>query len=449
MTTLPPPQDPLCVPDPATIAEAIPVVANGPVFGDSRASYGEGSPFEWTIRLSETGAAHRFVAEHKGAILFVAEWKNWYLWTGSHWKEDVEGGVYRLLWRTVELFVTEAADTLKEAEEAFALEASQDNQGRLDMAKVMGKFGHSLQQRRVQTSVLDLASHHSEVVTTFRKLNQGIWLLNTPGTTVDLRDGSTKANDPADLITACTPVPYTPDAPAPRFRQFIDEITADAQAEPRPDLADYLQRLLGLGITGSVREHILPIFHGFFGANGKGTLINCVRTAAGPDYASVAAENLVLRPDDGGDSHPTKIADLYNKRIVVSSELEESAKLAESLIKRLTGADPLKGRRMRQDPWEFEPTHKLFLLTNHRPNVIGTDGGLWRRMRLIPFDRSFHGDNADPQLPEKLQQEAEGILAWLVQGAIFYYATGERPPEVVQAATLKYREEQDDLGHFI
>jgi putative DNA primase/helicase len=149
------------------------------------------------------------------------------------------------------------------------------------------------------------------------------------------------------------------------------------------------------------------------------------------------------------DNHPAQLARLFGKRLVVCVETHEGARLDEGLVKELTGGDPVTARRMREDPWQFNPTHKAILITNHKPQITGTDDGIWRRQRLIPFTVRIPDDRQDKGLADKLRQELPGILAWLVGGCLEWQREGLEPPEEVKAATQQYRSENDLLMGFI
>jgi putative DNA primase/helicase len=155
-----------------------------------------------------------------------------------------------------------------------------------------------------------------------------------------------------------------------------------------------------------------------------------------------------------GEHHPTERATLYGKRFVSSSETGDGRRLAEDLLKSLTGGDPIECRRMREDFWEFQPTHKLWLATNHKPQIRGTDHAIWRRIRLIPFDITFHAPETgktpqqDPTLPGRLREEATGILAWAVRGCLTWQSSGLGAPDAVRDATEAYRSEMDVLAMF-
>ncbi len=149
-----------------------------------------------------------------------------------------------------------------------------------------------------------------------------------------------------------------------------------------------------------------------------------------------------------GDVHPTERADLFGKRFIAAVETEDGRRLNESLVKELTGNDTIKARRMREDFWAFKPTWKIALCTNHKPTVRGTDHGIWRRIRLVPFTQTFDGDRQNLKLPERLRAEADGILAWAVRGCLNWQQQGLGTAEAVVQATEAYRAEQDVVGGF-
>jgi putative DNA primase/helicase len=159
------------------------------------------------------------------------------------------------------------------------------------------------------------------------------------------------------------------------------------------------------------------------------------------------------------NSHPTERADLFGTRLVVASESNLDAKLSEAVVKELTGGDRIKARRMREDFWEFSPSHTLLLVTNHQPQVVGTDHGIWRRLAVVPFTRTYwsrsRGECGPPELEmipdlrDRLRAEHPGILRWLVAGCLAWQAQGLSPPTEVLAATQEYRTREDVLAEFL
>ncbi|MFI8105893.1 phage/plasmid primase, P4 family [Streptomyces sp. NPDC086023] len=271
--------------------------------------------------------------------------------------------------------------------------------------------------------------------------------LCTPGGVVDLCTGELRAPDPSrDLHSRATFVP--PEAiPTPRFTRFLDETFGDD--DKGREMIGFLHLLLGYSITGDVGGQVLPFLYGI-GANGKSALMDVVIKLLG-DYADVAPPGFLMERGKFNE-HSTELTELHGRRLFVCSELKPHDKFDEARVKLLTGGDRLKARRMRQDFFSFEPTHKLWLLGNHRPEV-GTGGhAFWRRIRLIPFDRVVPAERKIDNLAEELvRDEGPGILHWMVQGARAYLAT--KPslvgPNVVRTATQAYANTEDHIGRFL
>jgi putative DNA primase/helicase len=167
----------------------------------------------------------------------------------------------------------------------------------------------------------------------------------------------------------------------------------------------------------------------------------------GPDYSMKAPPDLLMTKH--GESHPTERADLWGKRAVFCIETEAGRHMAEALVKELTGGDRVRARRMREDFWEFVPTHHVWLSSNYKPVVTGTDYGIWRRIKLIPFDVVIPDSEQDKKLPAKLEAELPGVLDWAIAGCLDWQRNGMQEPSVVRDATKEYSEEMDDVGQFI
>jgi putative DNA primase/helicase len=266
------------------------------------------------------------------------------------------------------------------------------------------------------------------------------YLFNCLNGTLDLRTGTLRPHHRADLLTKLAPLAYDPSCPCPLFEAFLRRIMAD-----NPAMIAYLRRVLGRCLSGDISEQELYFFLGE-GANGKSVLIDTVLGILG-DYAGTAPESLLTVQSH--NEHPTEIADLCGKRLVVASETEEGAKLKVQLVKRLTGDGRIKGRFMRQDFFEFDRTHKLIIVSNNKPLIRETKHAIWRRIRLVPFGVIIPEPERDPQLTEKLKAEWPGILAWLIEGYRDWRQGGMRTPPEVLLATQNYQNEQDPLGDYL
>src|SRR5215204_997999 len=373
------------------------------------------------FNLTDLGNTQRLVARHGDDLRYCHPWGKWLVWDGRRWAVDATGEVERRAVETVASIYTEAA-----------------NADDKDERKAIARHAERSEARRAIDAMIALARSRPGVPIMPDDLDAYPWALNTASGTVDLRTGDLQAHDRSDLITKITLVEYELDIQAPIFEQFLERIL------PQEAVRSFLQRAVGYAATGVAREEMLPILHGP-GANGKSTLTGVLLEVLG-DYAIQAAPDLLMLKKG---AHPTELADLFGARFVVCMENEEGRRLAESLVKHITGRDRLKARRMREDFWEFDPTHTVFLGTNHRPEVRGTDHAIWRRLKLIPFDVTIPEAEQDKGLPEMIRGELPGILAWVVRGCIEYQQGGLGEPERVRVATKGYRSDMDPLEAFI
>lgn len=337
-------------------------------------------------------------------------------------------------------------------------------QEQLDRATKTMKWALKSEARPRLEAMLALAKSEPGVAVLPDDLDRDPWLFNCNNGTLELKTGRLREHRREDLITQLCPVAFHADAQCPTWERFLSSVfptTGDAAEVPGNEvMIQFVQRLLGRCLSGDVSEHIVAIFWGG-GANGKTTLLEAIKFVLGDAYSMTAPAELLMT--GGSKRHPTEVALLFRKRFIVCSESEEGGRLNESRLKAISGGDKLTARRMKEDFWSFDPTHKVVLCTNHKPRVKGTDDGIWRRLRLVPFAVQFWnpdepakaGDDRpdylrqDKQLPVKLKAEAEGILAWLVRGCLDWQKNGlGMPPEVVEA-TAEYRNEEDIFGQFI
>jgi putative DNA primase/helicase len=248
-----------------------------------------------------------------------------------------------------------------------------------------------------------------------------------------------KDHDPADRITKIAPVDYDPDAPASRFKRFLKEALVDDA------VIKFVKRYSGYTLTGITRERLLAILYGF-GKNGKTTLVELLHEVLG-DYArNTDVETLLIKKYQGVGND---VAALKGARFVSAAEVEKGRRLAESKVKQLTGRDTVTARFLFGENFDFKPEFKLWLSTNNKPVIQGTDDAIWDRIRLIPFTQRFDGHKADPKLPDKLRHEIAGVFAWMVEGCLEWQEHGLQEPKTVTEATKQYREEMDTLASFL
>lgn len=372
---------------------------------------------------TEYGHARRVVAAFGRQLRYIPLWKRWYRWDGRRWAEDITGHAPRCAKAVARALLREAAGIEDESARKAAVQAAR-------------KF----ETARGVHGALDLAGTEPGVVLTPADLDADPWMLNVANGTLDLRNGELRPHDPSLHLTKLTGAAYRPDAPAPGFAAFL------ARVQPDPGMRSYLARLLGQSLIGQVDEHLLPVFTGS-GANGKSTLLETIQAAMG-DYAAPGDPSLLV--DRGWDAHPTGVADLFSRRLVVIQETDKGRALAEGTVKRLTGGDQIKARRMREDFWSFTPSHQLVLVTNHKPEVRGDDEGIWRRLRIVPWPVKIPDEERDLSLGEKLRaHELDGVLTWLTRGLVEWRSTGLADPGDVTDATAAYRADSDALARFL
>ncbi|CAN5598256.1 hypothetical protein BH11PLA2_BH11PLA2_45910 [soil metagenome] len=385
-----------------------------------------------------------FAREHHTKARYAAE-KGWLSWTGKLWEHDDRGELDMMAKQT-------AGRLLSKATIAFNNAKSKEEQ---DYAESLIKHALQTQSAGGLKNMLRMAQSEVPIpakLEDFDRLPSAAFLLNCPNGTLDLRTGTLRDHCREEMLTTICSTDYDPAAKSPTWEKFLDAIFA-ADAE----LIRWVQRWLGYILSGDTSIHILPVLCGA-GSNGKSVFIEVIIAILGRCFAGKMAPNLLLVKR--GEAHPTELADLLGKRLVVMTETAEGARLDESLLKELTGGDRIKARYMRQDFFEFDPTHKVCMVTNHRPKVREGGHGTWRRIKLIPFNVQFwaEGDaegpaelKADKGLKAKLLAEAAGILAWMVHGWLELQAHGMElgNPDAVKTATREYEEAEDAVGRFI
>jgi putative DNA primase/helicase len=369
--------------------------------------------------LTDLGNSERFVAQHGENVRYCYAWQKWLVWAGARWERDDAGQVHRLAKEAVRGIYQEAA-------------LSEDE----DRRKALAKHATRSEAADKIKAMLELA--RSEIPVSPDELDADPWLLNCKNGTTDLRTGELREHRREDLITKIAPVEYDPNAAAPAWAATLERVL------PSEAVREFFKKLCGYAISGDTSEHILPVLYGT-GANGKSTVLNALLEAAG-EYGMQAAPDLLVAKRGG---HPTEVADLFGMRVVASIEVEDGRRLAEALVKSLTGGDKVRARRMRQDFWEFGPTHTAFLCTNHKPEIRGTDTAIWRRIRMIPFTETIPPAEQDKKLPAKLRSELPGILTWAVEGCLEWQRAGLKAPDEVRKATGAYRSEMDVIGAFL
>ncbi len=373
--------------------------------------------------LTDLGNARRFVRAHKDNVRFCHPWRRWLAWTGTHWEIDETGALLRRAKDVVRSLYREA-------------EACEDK----DRRQAVGRHAWRSESEGKLTAMLALAESEPGIPVLPDDLDRDPWLLNVVNGTVDLRTGHMREHHRGDYVTKRIPVPYTPEATCPTWHAFLHRIF-----DGKESLIAFLRRAVGYSLTGDTSEQCIFICHGK-GENGKSTQIQTLLGLMA-DYArKTPTDSLMARR---GESIPNDIARLKGARFVAAVEAGEGRRFAESLVKELTGGDTIAARFMRAEWFEFLPQFKIWLATNHKPRIYGTDRAIWRRIRLIPYTVTIPKTEQDRQLAAKLRKEWPGILAWAINGCQEWQRLGLDEPEEVVAATEEYRAGEDVIGGFL
>jgi putative DNA primase/helicase len=378
--------------------------------------------YDEPINLSDFGNAERLVKRHGLNVHYCYPWNCWLVWDGYRWIKDETGAINRYAKEVVRSIYTEASIVT-------------DDKTRKDLVK----FALRSESQNHIKAVVNLAQSEPGIPITPDRLDRDPMILNVLNGSVDLRTGELLPHCRENLITKIAKVEYSPITQCPEWEKFLNRIMAGNE-----NLISFLQMAIGYSLTGDTREQCLFFLYGC-GANGKSTFLNTILALLG-DYAQQTPVNTLMIKQ--GEAIPNDIARLKGARFVVGMEIEEGKKLAESMVKQLTGGDIMTARFMRAEWFEFRPEFKIFLGTNHKPEIRGNDIGIWRRIRLIPFNVCIPASEQDKTLPDKLKAELPGILNWAIAGCLAWQKEGLTMPEEVVEAIEEYRCEMDHLSAY-
>jgi putative DNA primase/helicase len=380
--------------------------------------------------LSDLGNSRRLVAQHGQDLHYCHLAKKWYWWNGKYWEVDSCGEVERRAKLTVASIYSEAG---REKDP--------------DRRKTLGSHALRSESRDKILSMIRLAQSEPGIPVDPSELNANLWLLTCANGTIDLTTGVQREHRREDLITRIAPVDYDPKADYELWEKFLYQIMDVYEKPASADrMVGFLQRSLGYSLTGSCEEECLFILWGG-GANGKSTLVNTVSHIMGDYACNTPVETLLIKR--GGGEIPTDVARLDGPRFATAAEVDRGRRLAESLVKELTGRDIVTARFLYAEHFSFTPQFKLWLSTNNKPVIKGADDAIWRRIMFIEFPVQIPREQRDKRLRDKLQAEGSGILNWLVRGCLAWQRDGLEVPEEVMAATADYRAEMDDLAGFL
>lgn len=374
------------------------------------------------FELNDLGNAKRFATQYVEKALYNEDTGKWMLWTGKLWREDKEAREARLLGEGVRESIKE------EMLQCFNVKRR----------KQLGDHRDRLASKGQLDSMLELAK--DKMFTSVNQLDTHKWKFNCNNGTIDLKTGKLCEFSGLDKITRMSPVDFKPKAKAPRWELFLQEIFLGNQ-----NIIDFVQKVAGYSLVGEVNEQAMLILYGS-GRNGKSKFLGALRNVFSDSYSAAVDSSSLMERKNAESTND--LARLKGIRLVTTTETSNS-RFDEERIKKLTSDEPMVVRFLYREFFEFTPEFTIWLACNHKPNIYGTDDGIWRRLHLVPFSAKFEGASDDKNLPAKLAAEAEGILQWLVRGCLLWQKEGLTPPDDVKAATKDYREGQDTLTDFI
>jgi P4 family phage/plasmid primase-like protien len=382
-----------------------------------------------TRPLTEVGNALRLLDLHGECLRYVPDVSGWIVFRDGAWTWDKSGS-----------FVRETAGKLGKQIYIEGVPFS------MEQARYFANHARTSQSARTIDAAVSLLSDQSNIRLPLALIDADPMLIGFDHAcqVIDLRTGLARPAAVTDYITkSLTPCAVGDSAKAVRWLAFLEQIF-DGDAE----LIGWLHRWCGYLLTGSTSEQIFLFFFGL-GANGKSVLAELLKHVMGDYGRAVASETLTETKRQAGGASPD-LADLIGCRLAMSSETEDGSALAESLVKSLTAGDTITARQLYAQPVQFQPAFKLLMLGNHRPIIRGNDYGIWRRVRLVPFTKTFSEQDRDPHLLDTLKAEAPHILAWMVEGCMEWQRRGLADvPAVVASQTADYREEQDIIGQWL
>lgn len=374
------------------------------------------------LQLTDLTNKNCFIKAYGDRIRYCNSWKKFLIWNGTCWEADNDGFVENTVLEFIprmyrgELFMNDHQMKVELEKHIIRSESYPRIQYLINLLKMAGEI-------KVKDSQFDLDKH----------------LFNAEKKTVNLSTGETYEPKQEDFITKKSLFIYEKDSKCPTWELFLMQIFHNDL-----ELIRFVQKAMGYSLSGDISEQCMFILWGT-GANGKSTFLNVMQNLFGDYATSTRTETFMKKTSEQSND----LARLRNTRLVIASEAEENKPMSESLIKQITGGDRITARFLYGEFFEFLPTFKIFMATNHKPKISGGDNGIWRRIKLIPFTVIIPEEKRDRNLTEKLMAENSGILNWLLEGYRMWEKEGLKEPEAIRAANEEYRFDMDSVGSFV
>lgn len=408
------------------------------------------------------GDGQLYAALFRDTFLFCKAQKEWYKWTGHYWKLDVMDEALAAVDEIALKYLEEYKRISERIADAVAAGADKDESNKL--RKKCDKLLERVRQLRGdnrRTATLKFAhTIDHPVAIAGEEFDDKPMLFPCANGVIDLTTGKLKPGRPLDYLSLASPVEFKGiDEPAPLWEKSLAQIFNCDKEDSDRSMVEYIQRLFGYAMTGLVQEKVFPVLYGKTGWNGRSLIVETISHVMGSLAGSIPSEMLLTQKFSKSSSGPSPdIMSLKGIRFAFASEIDEGQRFSAAKIKWLTGRDELQGRWPNDKrPVRFDPTHKLFVMTNTQPEAPPNDKAFWERLHLIPFDISFvnrepqddHERRAILDLDRQILKEESGILAWLVRGCLLWQRDGLNPPYSILEASEEYRRREDLLADFI
>lgn len=383
--------------------------------------------------MDDTGNAERMFVNYGNRLRYSYVEKSWYYWDERRWCKDITGTIDRVADDSLDIMQRE----LEIYKQIDVRTPPKDDKS--SMEKLFSKHIKTSRSSKAKTAMKKELQHKVPIV--LGQFDRDKYALNTPTGIIDLRENKQLPHNIEKYITKLTGTGLS-DNDCPQWKSFLSTIfNGDLE------MIRYIQKAVGYSLSGSISEQCVFFLYGT-GRNGKTTFLDTIRAMMG-DYAANAQPETIMVSQKSSGGARSDIARLKGARFVTTVEPNEGMRLDEGLIKQLTGGDPITARFQYSQEFEFTPEFKIWMATNHKPIIRGTDTGIWRRIHLVPFTASIPENKVDRNLPYKLRKELPSILKWAVDGYALYKSEGLRMPAPILNAVNDYRREMDVISSFL
>lgn len=374
----------------------------------------------------DTGNAQRFKDAFGEVVRFSYIRKNWYFYDGKIWVIDQEGKIKTLADKAIEKMKNE---------KVFVAEGMDEEEA----TKAFNKHIKTTRSSRGKTSMLKETEHLLPIKPASFDADPN--LFNVQNGFLDLLTGKLHEHDRHKFFTKISNIEYTDKIDCPLWMEFLNTIFDNDQG-----LINYIQRAVGYSLSGSTEEQVMFVLFGN-GRNGKSVFLDIITEMFGNYSTNIQPQTIMVKQQSSA-ANPD-IAKLNGARLVTTTEPNEGVRMDEGLVKQLTGGDKVSARFLYEDEFEFTPQFKLWMATNHKPIIRGTDDGIWRRMAIVPFTVQIPLSQVDKRLTHKLRRELKAILNWAVEGYLMWRKDGLQEPQSIKDQRQAYRGEMDVLEAFI